>query len=253
MNGWSYVENNPLGRIDPSGRKPSEDCSGLTCGPDVTEWFMVEIEKHIEYGGSVRKAQKALMLEAFRTRLFHLGPVTWDEVNAPAPFGEIIKQFELKGMSVGDLPVLLPLIPVTVMGLGTLEYGLYGLAVDYSNINYFNLELFRLVLWPNYYPKGVELLGDIGAAFNQDPRGATVGWSLAATRAYKNRKTFCDMLYGFDDAHYRENRVAASWLSPCTTDRVSPDLKRLSPPSSLARVSSGKSTIEWLYKLLPFK
>ncbi|MEJ5312525.1 MAG: RHS repeat-associated core domain-containing protein [Anaerolineae bacterium] len=135
-NGYTYVEANPISRIDPSGKK---SCA-VHCGPDITRWFMEEVENHIHYGNQVRGQRVALLDEAYsavQSAKSTVVPIlfwpTFGDLHTYTPFYEIIRGFGLEGI---PLPPGDRLIEGAVESLGVLEYALYGLAVDYAQINY---------------------------------------------------------------------------------------------------------------------
>lgn len=112
-------------------------CIKGTCGPDVTKWLMNEMGSHFTYGERIRYARSDMKIRA----LLRLGshPLGWigaGEIADAPPFSEIVQ-----GLGIANSPIAAN--PVSLMGaidaLGILEYGAYGLAVDYTNLTYTSL------------------------------------------------------------------------------------------------------------------
>ncbi len=133
LNGWSYVENNPVNRIDPTGWQ--SDCPGTACGPDVTAWFMTEMEEHVAYGKRVRNTADAMWIESLTSATLNPTLPTLGRLAQTSPFNEIVY-----GFGVEDVVVDGTLLgsAATVGKLLILEYALYGLAVDYSTVDCYN-------------------------------------------------------------------------------------------------------------------
>ncbi len=134
---WAYVENSPVNRVDPSGMAPM--CSKGTCGPDVTSWLMQEMAKHYKYGQTIRSLRNMMINVYIQKTQDPHKPISLSEIATVSPFSDIISQFTLPGTNnpIGEysIPSHNYVIPV-VDALGILEYALYGLAVDYSNVAY---------------------------------------------------------------------------------------------------------------------
>jgi len=137
MHGWTYVENNPVNRVDPTGNQSS--CGG-TCGPDITHWLREQMKSHYNYGVQVSNFRELMLLRAkLPTPAIPLRSIAIFE-----PFNEIVNQFHFgipksnyqTPVPIGWMPVGMFNANATIEALGMLEYALYGLAVDYSNIQY---------------------------------------------------------------------------------------------------------------------
>jgi RHS repeat-associated protein len=143
LNQWNYVNSNSINYTDPSGYSPNCAIKG-TCGPDVTKWFMTEMSHHYDYGVEIKNKVNRMKALAI-TNLFILDPCAIDiysllkAVAIEPPFDQIVREFNFP---TTDLPIgLTPLFPPwfanqVIDTLAVLEYGLYGLAVDYTNITY---------------------------------------------------------------------------------------------------------------------
>lgn len=140
MNRWNYVNGNPINYTDPSGYSPNCAIKG-TCGPDVTTWFMQEMENHYLYGVDI-KNKVSRMKALAHTKLSD--PCTnWfvflSQIALEPPFNQIVNEFYIP-TSVAPLGASIIFFPGQaddmIDALAYLEYGLYGLAVDYVNIDY---------------------------------------------------------------------------------------------------------------------
>jgi hypothetical protein len=130
------VRGNVVNRVDPSGfiggppiRKPkSQYCVAGSCGPDVTEWLMEEMRRHVNYGLGIKELrddmwwQQVLAFKAVAPKL--------KDMRIETPFTEIVKSFGLDNQ--GGVAI--------VDAMGVLEYALYGLAVDYTNVNFYDFK-----------------------------------------------------------------------------------------------------------------
>ncbi|MBI5649784.1 MAG: RHS repeat-associated core domain-containing protein [Chloroflexi bacterium] len=138
-NAWLYTYGNPINRTDPSGLEPS--CAKGTCGPDVTEWLMEEMQAQYAFGLTIRRAREEMkiraLVESTRCATTGLLPVL-ENVATESPFREIVQEFVFpkSNIPIGKTPLdYYNAIPI-VEALGILEYAAYGLAVDYANLAY---------------------------------------------------------------------------------------------------------------------
>ena len=129
---YQYVRGNVVNRVDPSGYSPCP--SGLPCGPDVTEWFMKEIDNHVNYGYQVSiKSNMIFSYMALNMPWYGAsgGPTLGESVRETGvgePFTRIINALNLanyKGLASVDY-------------LALVEYGMYGLAVNYSDVDFWD-------------------------------------------------------------------------------------------------------------------
>ncbi len=143
LNRWNYVEANPVNLSDPSGHS---SCSAShTCDPDITDWVMTEMKNHYDYGVKIavkvaamkRKAQFLTFLRGIQGCLPY---ALLFEVATEAPFNEIVSEFKFPktNLPIGITPISYFQSEEMINVLAVLEYGLYGLAVDYSNFWYQN-------------------------------------------------------------------------------------------------------------------
>jgi hypothetical protein len=272
------------------------------CGPDITDWFMQEAANHVKYGEEVRGSLSQLRLDAMTGAIIDPYLLTWRSLNPSSPFREVLDEFSEIGTSqIGggagtELPIIMLDVTMTSMVVGVLEYGAYGLAVDYANLS--QLAHLNNAPWPQLegtpcpgprcqevgghpimtlcdrcvdtsdlgnimfgvgghargysihaafgygqlYNIGVEFSNLVQGEpfsnpFNQDPRGAFVGWTLAASGAYLNKGAFCEILKGGDLYGYRENaRTLTDLTTPCSSERFSNDESNHPTPTSLYRI-----------------
>jgi RHS repeat-associated protein len=141
FNKWLYGYANPINVSDPSGRNPCA-LSG-TCGPDVTDWFRDEMEVNYSYGHHIRtlvakmKGHAAYLLaKSSRCEIVYLRDVAEDP-----PFTNIVSKFKIPlpnvNTPVGSIPVIGPdMADKLIDFLKLIEFGAYGLAVDYTNVKY---------------------------------------------------------------------------------------------------------------------
>ena len=114
---YQYVRGNPVNLTDPSGMCPTG-----TCGPDITRWLMAEMTKHAAYGTKVFGEQfQMLQLSA----ISFYRPLTFAATETP--FQEMVAELDIG---------LLPTNIRTLTAIRSLEFALYGLAIDYSNVDY---------------------------------------------------------------------------------------------------------------------
>lgn len=133
MNGWSYVENNPLNRVDPTGRQA--ECPDGVCGPDATNWLMREMGQHFLYGAKIRNMKVQMLLTGLKT--LTLRPVSLNTLAVEDPFTTIVREFGPSWLPLGRIPLLTSEnVRLNVEALGALEFALYGLAIDYSVVQY---------------------------------------------------------------------------------------------------------------------
>ncbi len=140
LNQWNYVNGNPINYADPSGYSPNCAIKG-TCGPDVTLWFMREMANHYSYGVSIKNKvnrMKALAHTKISDPCTNW-PVFLSQVALEPPFSQIVNEFYVP-TSAAPLGASILFFPGQaddiIDALAYLEYGLYGLAVDYVNVNY---------------------------------------------------------------------------------------------------------------------
>jgi len=140
-NRWNYENSNPINYIDPSGYSPNCANKG-TCGPDVTDWFRKEMSDHYDYGIEIRN--KVMRMKALAVAVTAMTPCTdiftfLSLVAIEAPFNQIVREFNIPktNVPIGIVPMVTPGFANAVIDvLGRLEFGLYGLAVDYANITH---------------------------------------------------------------------------------------------------------------------
>jgi RHS repeat-associated protein len=258
MHGWVYVENNPVNRIDPTGRQ--SDCSLGTCGPDATDWLRGEMGRHFVYGHKVKLLRllmqtKGMLLPPGRTVPLYL-------IATETPFRQIV--WELPPLNLYLVHNLNAYR--VIQGLGILEFGLYGLAVDYSAVIYQsgnsscgtgNCDRFppegdtykSLLTLCGYCIDSSDIgnmmfgLGgaargyDIGftwfaaSTFNTlegdnfldaDGRGSIPGYAIGMLNAYRNRTAFCSIVNGLRGINYNDSETldTVSRCTACTTDKV---------------------------------
>ena len=147
LNGWNYVEANPINGLDPSGLNP--DCQGGNCGADITEWFRNEVINHYQYGNTVRGSRQALFNRGFKLAVEAVNrcsnATVFDLVQGISPFEQVVNR-----AGDGSTPLLIGdkapppggiiggklYIWSLIESIQVVEYALYGLAVDYSNLEY---------------------------------------------------------------------------------------------------------------------
>ena len=133
---YQYVRENPINRVDPSGF-----CAVGTCGADVTDWLLVQMKRHFAYGRKINGIRSLMYANAtLLTPPGFVSPTPLSSIAFQSPFREIVKEFNF-GVPQTDLQTSIPIgwtptQPTYVEALGVLEYALYGLAVDYANVNY---------------------------------------------------------------------------------------------------------------------
>ena len=144
LNRWNYVNSDPINYTDPSGYSPNCDIKG-TCGPNVTEWYKEEMRRHYNYGLDIKNKinrMKALANTMVSNPCMDLS-VLLTAVAIEPPFNQIVKEFDFPILHepIGITPLITPLFANKIIDtLGVLEFGLYGLAVDYSNLGYGSLD-----------------------------------------------------------------------------------------------------------------
>ena len=314
---WLYGYDNPVLNADPSGLQPY--CDKRVCGADATDWLLHEMKMHYDYGVQIRNSQrrmKELVLQYLNNRCTPFGqlPVFLGEVATDSPFREIVTKFPFPktNISIGITPITYQTYDETITSLGVLEYALYGLAVDYSNIRYRSLPIMgsgscgscvftelspggvgtntresvticdkcidssdigNVMFGLGGYARGYSLSFTLSSAqgfnilndvlrpifdgnfnlvsnpFNGDPLGAIVGWSLASRIPGMDRQSFCTAWEAWELLPYHDNSDQAAQCQACETDWLIPGSTR--KLSSLRRVSTGESTINWLMDLLP--
>ena len=134
---YQYVRGNVVNWTDPSGM-----CPAGSCGPDITDWFLQEIAAHVSYGQSVN-AQLGILYGAanqFNTAGLHNFPGSamasgWSHIKTTinnkmqdSVFGHIIREFPSPPSASG--------LSDAIDRLALLEYGMYGLAIDYSDFKF---------------------------------------------------------------------------------------------------------------------
>jgi RHS repeat-associated protein len=147
LNDWLYSWSNPINYLDPTGFEPG--CSGGNCGPDLTEWFRTEMIIHSLYGSTVRGSRQALFDRGFKLAINAVnkcsGATVFDLVQGIYPFDQVVSRVgdgsaslligdkapPPGGLIGGELYVW-----SLIESLQVVEYALYGLAVDYSNLTY---------------------------------------------------------------------------------------------------------------------
>jgi hypothetical protein len=124
------------------------------CGPDVTEWFMNEAIHHYIYGVKMKLTTSEMKSNAWYLWFLAEGRCQdvylKDFVTTP-PFTDIVTRYKvplpLSDTLVGDIPLLKsgegsgPVgigakIQAAIYFLKVVEFGAYGLAVDYASVKY---------------------------------------------------------------------------------------------------------------------
>jgi len=143
LNRWMYVEGNSINLTDPSGM-----CAQGKCGPDYTDWFVGQMTDHYQYGQKIRALRWKMKQDAYHLywiKMFNCGSFTLmptvflSEVATEKPFREIVAgwYFPRTNRAIGRTPITAPtLVDPIINSLGILEYALYGLAIDYSSVEY---------------------------------------------------------------------------------------------------------------------
>ena len=147
LNRWNYVEGNPINLTDPSGM-----CAKGRCGPDLTDWVKGQIQVHYDYGLRIRNQIARMKLLAqihfnenctFPSVL--LNPIYLKDIAIEQPLQDIVYQmtnnlnldFPGTNVSIARTTPIYPFTAVPIIdALGLFEYALYGLAVDYSSVDY---------------------------------------------------------------------------------------------------------------------
>jgi hypothetical protein len=227
--------------VDPSGKNSCVPGMSGSCGPDLTDWLMEEIKRHVAYGKEIKALYDDIWWQMMTPSFKAVGKKLKD-INTRDPFKTIIDErivdrlLESQEIGQGTQGIQ------SVWLLRLVEYGMYGLAVNYSDAKYYNFPRegdigscgygcpvgrtdrhrtvtlcgrcidqtdignlmfgvggaargfshFSTSMWAQLYNLSAD--GYSFAAFNEDPRAASAGWTIANANYFYNRKVFCETL-----------------------------------------------------------
>jgi RHS repeat-associated protein len=264
-NGWLYGYANPVMFADSSGQNPLSRYDKVAT-LDITAWLQSEMLKHYTYGTARRSDVRLMKLITLSWPYSNSGcgdPIPeLDDIATMHPYNVIVDEFTMfGGIPIGHFPATteatgFPLVLAglpglllakmnTVNFLAGVEYGAYGLAIDYATIGYSpqpnTIEdagngddkkvvticgkahdvsdvgniMFGLGGQARGYP--LEMVYLSAASFNglsgegiisalgPDGWGAPAGWWLGLRGAYTSEASMCNQLDNLDFLGYRDN------------------------------------------------